>query len=117
MALKIFKKGHNKQLFEDETEAYRVMSRSENNGMVSYLGHFTQTVGQESQHTILLEYADSDLEEHFRRSSPFLPTHILDFWKNMARIASALSELHEFEIKSIKAQKYKGYVIPRSCDW
>lgn len=110
--MKVFKDGH-KHIFEDETKAYQVLSRSsgENNGMLSYLGRFSSIVDGKDQHNILLEYANNDLEGHFRHSPPFLPDAILRFWKELAPVVFALSQLHEFEIEnSIKpAQKYEGW--------
>lgn len=110
--MKVFKDGH-KHIFEDETEAYRVLSRSsgENSGMLSYLGRFSSIDDSKEQHNILLEYANNDLEGNFRRSPPFLPDTILQFWKDLTPVVSALSQLHDFEIgNSIKpAQKYEGW--------
>jgi len=79
--------------------------------MVKYLGDFSQVVDGEATHNILLEYAENDLDEYFRRSPPILTDHIQLFWENLLRVFVAIQGLHDFEVqrlKSAKSTKYKG---------
>lgn len=86
------------------------MVLSDNQGMIGYLGAFSQVVNKQFQHVILLEYADIDLEEFFFRSPPWLPDQILQFWKNLAPVITTLKNLHEFDwCKLEKPERYKGW--------
>lgn len=79
--------------------------------MVKYLGDYSHEVDRQATHNILLEYAENDLDEYFRRSPPVLTDHIQMFWENLLRVVVAIQELHDFEVqrlKSAKSTKYKG---------
>jgi hypothetical protein len=110
-ALKVFGHGH-RQLFEQETSAFQVLGG--NKGMVKYLGDYSQAVGDQQTHCILLEYAENDLAEYFFQSPPVLGEHLEKFWTKLMQIPGAIQQLHSLEthrIKSGKPTRFKGCVL------
>lgn len=82
---------------------------SKNKGMLTYLSDYTFRHGNDTTHTIILEFAEGDLSEYFLRSPPVLPDQIIQFWNDIADVPSTLKDLHEFKIKTLgKDHIYEG---------
>ena len=109
-ALKVFGDGH-RHLFQQETDAFQALGG--HNGMLKYLGDYSQVVDTQATHSILLEYAENDLAEYFFQPPPILDDHMEKFWMKLMRVPAAIQELHSFEtrrLKSAKSTKFQGQV-------
>ena len=113
-ALKTFKEGHIR-VFKNEIDALRGLK--DNDGMVRWLGNFTQEeTRRRSQpaateanqilegsgittHNILLEFGEEDLEVLFgNRLPPVLHDEIKEFWTSLFDVADAVKAIHHLKI-------------------
>lgn len=102
MALKTYTQAFEED-FIAEQEALESLSKNKRGrSIVRYLGHFTQETlvdGKiEKTYNLLMEFGDNDLDEYFATSQPPATTEdTIAFWRNLSRIAQALSLIHDFK--------------------
>ncbi|KAL2075033.1 hypothetical protein VTL71DRAFT_8813 [Oculimacula yallundae] len=87
-----------KKEYEQEYFAYGALKGRE--GIVQCLGSWElKKTASESEFHLLLEYGHYDLHEYFENyPHPSLPRDIIQFWKDLSRVAVALEKIHNVEI-------------------
>ena len=93
-ALKTYR-SNRKDIYEQDRNAFEALRGQDRSKLIQYYGSFKQG----STYNILLEYADSDLNEFFADNRPPVTSkEIFGFWKGLIGVVDALQSIHELDV-------------------